>query len=356
MSAETTVRQQTRPRRWLPRLAASQLRRGSLADVLGEAAKQPTQRAALVVLTTLLAIAITADLLASSQPLLLYFHQHLYVLPNLTHPSELRIYDNDLLIKYLGHDDWAVLPLVPWGYNGHDLTHVLSAPDAVHWLGTDSSGRDVLARILHGARVSLIVGILSVGVLVVVGTTLGTLAGYFGGVIDTLLMRILEIVHSIPTILLLVTLLSVLAPEGYWAVVAMTLVIGLVWWTDVARLIRGEILRVKELDFVHAARAQGASTWRIILMHVLPNASSPVLVSATFALASAILVEGALSFLGFGIPDDMASWGGLLNEVRSNIEAWWLAVYPGAAIFVTVTASNLLGEGLRDALDPRTRR
>jgi peptide/nickel transport system permease protein len=168
-------------------------------------------------------------------------------------------------------------------------------------------------------------------------------------------MRILEIVHSIPTILLLVTLLSVLAPEGYSAVIAMTVVIGLVWWTDVARLIRGEILRVKELDFVHAARAQGASTWRVIFGHVLPNASSPVLVSATFALASAILVEGALSFLGFGIPDDMASWGGLLNEVRSNIEAWWLAVFPGAAIFVTVTAFNLVGEGLRDALDPRTR-
>jgi len=329
--------------------------RSSASKLFHQVFKQPIQRVALVVLLVMVTVALIADMLASSQPLLLFFHHHWYVLPNLIHPSGLRIYDNDLLMKHLGVDDWALLPLVPWGYNGHDLTHVLSAPDAVHWLGTDSSGRDVLARLLHGSRVSLIVGVLSVTVLVTIGTTLGTLAGYFGGALDVLLMRILEIVHSIPTILLLVTLLSVLAPEGYSAVIAMTVVIGLVWWTDVARLIRGEILRVKELDFVHAARAQGASTWRIIFGHVLPNASSPVLVSATFALASAILVEGALSFLGFGIPDDMASWGGLLNEVRSNIEAWWLAVFPGAAIFVTVTAFNLVGEGLRDALDPRTR-
>jgi peptide/nickel transport system permease protein len=222
-------------------------------------------------------------------------------------------------------------------------------------LGTDTSGRDVLARVLHGARVSLIVGILSVCVLIVVGVTMGTLAGYFGGILDVILMRLLEIVHSIPTILLLVTLLSVLAPEGYGAVVTMTVVIGLVWWTDVARLVRGEILRVKELDYVQAARAQGAGTARIIFTHVLPNSSNPVLVSGTFALAAAILVEGALSFLGFGIPDDMASWGGLLNEVRSNVEAWWLALFPGAAIFATVTAFNLLGEGLRDALDPHLR-
>ena len=317
--------------------------------------KQPVQRAALGVLMLVVVIALFADMLASSQPLLLYFNHRLYILPNLTHPSGLRIYDNDLLLRYLRPGDWALLPAVPWGYNGHDLTHVFRAPDANHWLGTDSSGRDVLARIVHGARVSLIVGVLSVSVLSFVGVTLGTLAGYFGGLLDIVLMRLLEIVHSIPTILLLVTLLSVLAPEGYSAVVAMTAVIGLVWWTDVARLIRGEILRIKELDYVHAARAQGAGTARIIFRHVLPNAISPVLVSATFALAAAILGEGALSFLGFGIPDDMASWGGLLNEVRSNIDAWWLALFPGAAIFVTVTAFNLLGEGLRDALDPRSR-
>ncbi len=323
--------------------------------LLREVRKRPVQWVALWILFAFACAAFFADMLASSQPLLLYFHGHLYCFPNLFHPGNLRIYDNELLLKNLHAGDWAVLPLVPWGYNGHDLSHVLSPPDSVHWLGTDSAGRDVLARVLHGARVSLIVGTFSVSVLVTIGVTLGTLAGYFGGILDLVLMRLLEIVHSIPTILLLVTLLSVLTPEGYGAVVAMTVVIGLVWWTDVARLVRGEILRVKELDYVQAARAQGASTARVIFAHVLPNSSNPVLVSATFALAAAILVEGALSFLGFGIPDDMASWGGLLNEVRNNIEAWWLALFPGAAIFVTVTAFNLLGEGLRDALDPRLR-
>jgi peptide/nickel transport system permease protein len=322
---------------------------------VGEIHRRPVQRVALWILFALVFSAVFADLMASSQPLLLNFRGHLYWFPNLFHPPELQIYDNELLLRNLGVGDWAILPIVPWGYNGHDLTHVLSPPDTVHWLGTDSSGRDVLARVLHGARVSLIVGTFSVAVLVVIGVTMGTLAGYFGGLLDVVLMRVLEIVHSIPTILLLVTLLSVLAPQGYGAVVAITVVIGLVWWTDVARLVRGEILRVKELDYVHAARAQGARTRRIVFSHVLPNSLSPVLVSATFALASAILVEGALSFLGFGIPDDMASWGGLLNEVRNNIEAWWLALFPGAAIFASVTAFNLLGEGLRDALDPRLR-
>lgn len=334
------------------------IRNGRSASVISAIARMrlgAAQKPALVVLLLLLVVAALADMLASSQPLVLYLHGKVHLFPNLVHPPELRIYDNQLLIERLGAKDWALLPIVPWGYNTHDLQHVLAAPDANHWLGTDSSGRDVLARMIHGTRVSLIVGFLSVAVLLIVGTTLGTLAGFYGGIIDTLLMRTLEVVHSIPAVLLLVTLLSVIAPQGYWAVVAMTLVIGLVWWTDVARLVRGEILRVKQLEFVHAAIAQGARPGRIIFRHLLPNATSPVLVSATFALAGAILVEGALSFLGFGIPDDMASWGGLLNEVRGNLEAWWLALFPGVAIFTTVTGFNLLGEGLRDSLDPRSR-
>ncbi len=198
--------------------------------------QRPVQRVAMWVLSIFVLSALMADMLASSQPLVLYFRGHLYLFPNRFHPAKLRIYDNELLLRYLNPRDWAVLPIIPWGYNGHDLTHILSAPGAVHWLGTDSSGRDVLARLLHGARVSLMVGILSVCVLVTIGVTLGTLAGYFGGLLDIVLMRLLEIVHSIPTILLLVTLLSVLAPEGYGAVIAMTVVIGFVWWTDVARL------------------------------------------------------------------------------------------------------------------------
>jgi peptide/nickel transport system permease protein len=183
----------------------------------------------------------------------------------------------------------------------------------------------------------------------------GSVSAYTGGVLDLLLMRVVEIIHSVPTLLFLVTMLALIMPSGWWSVVAMMVVIGLVRWTDVARLVRGEILRIKTLEYVQAARVLGMSHARILLQHILPNALSPVLVSATFAMASAILLEGALSFLGFGIPDDMASWGSLLNEVRAHTQAWWLAVFPGAAIFITVTAYNLAGEGLRDAIDPRLR-
>ncbi len=310
-------------------------------------------RVSLWTIACVVALAISADFIASDKPLVAYFEGRLYVLPNLVNPQALRIYDNDLLVKTMREGDWAVLPVVPYGYNSHDLDHVLSGPTAQHWLGTDQGGRDVLARIIHGARVSLAVGVMSVIVLVLVGVAFGTLAAYYGGLLDIVLMRLLEVVHSVPTLLLLVAMLAVLAPQGWGAVFAMMIVIGLIRWTDVARLVRGEILRVKTLDYVQASRAQGASDSRIILWHILPNAISPVLVSATFAMASAILLESALSFLGFGIPDDMASWGGLLNGARGNTDAWWLAVFPGFAIFLTVTVYNVAGEGLRDAIDPR---
>jgi peptide/nickel transport system permease protein len=338
--------------RWLAGLPFSS---GEWATVWRQFAARRVNRGAMALVVVLIVVATFADFLASDLPILLRFQGRFYFFPNVIPYGALRVYDCQMLSSALGPGDFAVVPLVPWGYNSHDLSQVLAAPSWAHWLGTDSSGRDVLARIVHGTRVSLFVGALSVIVLVVVGVGLGTIAGYFGKAIDAVLMRIVEVVHSIPTVLLLVTILSVVAPQGYLAVLTMTVVIGLVRWTDVARLVRGEILRVKALDFVQAARAQGASDSRIIFRHVLPNAINPVLVSATFALASAILIEGALSFLGFGIPDDMASWGGLLNEVRGNIEAWWLAIFPGTAIFVTVTAFNVLGEGVRDATDPRLR-
>lgn len=335
---------------WVRRYRVSQL-----GGVLGQLTQRRLQRVALYAVLLLVGIALLADFIASELPILLYFSGKLYWFPNLHTPNEIRIYDNHSLHRAMHPGDWALVPMVPWGYNTHDLACVLSPPSSQHWLGTDSSGRDVLSRIIHGARISLFVGVTSVAVLVSIGVTLGTLAGYFGRIADIVLMRIVEIVHSIPTILLLVTILAVIAPEGFATVWVMTLVIGSVRWTDVARLIRGEILRIKVLDYVQAARAGGASDWLIIRRHVLPNALSPVLVSATFALASAILTEGALSFLGFGISDDMASWGGLLNEVRGNVQAWWLAVFPGVAVFLTVTAFNVVGEGVRDAADPRLR-
>jgi peptide/nickel transport system permease protein len=304
-------------------------------------------------MAALVALALGADFVASDKPLYVELGGEVYVLPNLFDPPALRRHDNQSLTRTMAEGDTAVLPLVPWGYNTHCLDHVLSPPSSEHLLGTDASGRDVLARIVHGARVSLAVGVLAVGVLVLIGVLFGSLAGYYGGVLDALLMRVVEMVVSLPTLLLLATMLTILAPTGWNAVWAMMAVIGLVRWTDVARLIRGEILRIKALDYVDAARALGAGDGRILVRHVIPNALGPVLVAATFGMANAVLLEGALSFLGFGIPADMASWGGLLNGVRGHTDAWWLALFPGLALFLTVTVYNLAGEGLRDALDPR---
>jgi peptide/nickel transport system permease protein len=324
-----------------------------LQRVRKEFLRRLSHRLALAFILGLVGLALIADLLASDLPLALSFRGELHLLPNLNRPAALSGFDNRRLLDQMTADDWAVFPPVPWGVNTHDLDAVLAPPSADHWLGTDSGGRDVAARVIHGSRVSLSVGLLSVSVLVVIGVLLGSIAAYFGGLADLLLMRLLEIVHALPTLLILVTLLAVIMPTGWTSVFAMMFVIGFVRWTDVARLVRGEILRVKTMPYVEAARALGCSPARVIVRHILPNALAPVLVAATFSMASAILIEGALSFLGFGIPPDMASWGGMLNDVQGRPEAWWLAVFPGAAIFLTVTVYNLAGEGLRDAIDPR---
>ena len=299
--------------------------------------------------------ALCADLLASDLPLAARFAGQLYLLPNLSRPAALRPYNNQSLLAALGEDDWVVLPLVPWGQNGHDLSAILTAPSGEHWLGTDSSGRDVFARIVHGARVSLTVAIVSVWLMSCIGLAVGLCAGYFGGVVDALLMRGVDALHAVPTTLLIITVLQIVKPSGFSAVVAMTAVIGCVGWTQLSRLVRAEVLRIRVAPFVEAARALGLRPVRVIVRHVLPNVLSPVLVAASFSMAGAILMEGALSFLGFGVPDDVATWGGLLNDVRLHIDAWWLAVFPGAVLFLTVGVCNLLGEIVRDAIGPRQR-
>ena len=315
--------------------------------------KYRINRVALVVFGLVALVAVFADFLASDKPIYVSLDGESHWFPNVLDPAELRIYDNQLLEERLGPGDFAVFPLVPYGYNTHDLEAVLAPPGDQHLLGTDQSGRDVLSRVIHGARVSLAVGVLAVVALTIIGVFLGSLAGYYGGAVDWLVSRLVEILQSMPTILILATMIAVIAPSGWGAVVAMMLVIGSVRWTTVARLIRAEILRVKSLDYIEAARALGIRNARIIIKHVAPNSISPVLVAAPFAMANAVLLEGILSFLGFGIPPDMASWGGLLNGVRGNYEAWWLAIFPGFAIFLLVTVTNLAGEGLRDAIDPR---
>ncbi|HET8937904.1 MAG TPA: ABC transporter permease [Polyangiales bacterium] len=298
--------------------------------------------------------AVFADILASDLPIALRLDEHLYVLPNLTRPAELRPYTNQALDAALVEGDWALFPPVPWGRNSHDLSAVLAAPSGAHWLGTDSSGRDVFARLVHGARVSLTVALLSVFLMSCIGLTVGLCAGYFGGWLDVVLMRTVDALHAVPTTLLLITLLQVTHPSGFNAVLALTVVIGCIRWTDLSRMVRAEVLRIRTTPFVEAARALGLPTFQVITRHVLPNVLSPVLVAAGFSMAGAIVIEGALSFLGFGVPDDVASWGGMLNDVRDHIDAWWLAVFPGTLMFISVSVCNLLGEIVRESIDPRS--
>ncbi len=220
----------------------------------------------------------------------------------------------------------------------------------VHLLGTDMIGRDVLSRMLYGARIAMVIGFVAVSIYVTIGVMVGSCAGFFRGRVDIVVSRLIEIVICFPTLFLILIVLAYLRPS----IINIMVVLGLTSWTGVARLTRGEFLRIGTLDYVNAIRALGGSNLRIIFRHILPNGIGPVLVVASFGIASAILVESALSFLGMGVPQPYASWGTLLNDGRADIQgAWWLTVFPGFAIFLTVTAWNLFGEGLRDAIDPR---
>ena len=221
-----------------------------------------------------------------------------------------------------------------------------------HLLGTDELGRDFFVRILWGGRVSLVVGLLSALLLTVIGVVMGSLAGYFGGWVDIVIMRIIEILQSIPAFFLILATVSFIPPDAIRPIFAIVIVIALVRWTGTARLVRGEFLRLRDQEFVIASEALGFSDRRTIFKHVLPNAMSPVLVSAAFAVASGILTESAVSYLGFGVQYPDASWGSLVNESKSP-EHWWIQVFPGLLIFLTVTCYNLVGDAIRDAMDPK---
>lgn len=231
-----------------------------------------------------------------------------------------------------------------------DVHNVFSPPSKEHPFGTDELGRDVLSRMIWGSRVSLQVGILAVGLAIMLGTIFGSIAGYYGGRVDSIIMRFVDIMLAFPTLFLILAVISILEPSIY----NIMIIIGLTGWMDVARLVRAEFLTLKERDFVLAAKASGASNLRIIFYHILPNALSPVFVAATFGIAGAILIESGLSFLGLGVQPPNPSWGNIITSGKDNIEvAWWLSLFPGLAILVTVLSYNLLGEGLRDSIDPR---
>ena len=246
---------------------------------------------------------------------------------------------------------FKLMPLIP--YSPIESTPDQFAPPSwKHLCGTDSTGRDIAARMLHGARTSLSIGFVAQSIALLVGVTLGGLAGYYRGWIDIGVCRFIEIMDCFPPLLLILVAISLFESQNNMFYIMA--VIGLTSWTGLARLVRGEFLRLSSQPFPQAARALGASDIRVIVHHLLPNAFGPILVSATFGVASAILIESSLSFLGFGMQAPTPSWGDILSDARRYIDfAWWLAFFPGLAILITIMSYNFVGEGLRDAVDPR---
>jgi peptide/nickel transport system permease protein len=310
-------------------------------------------RAASSVLVALSGVALGADFLASDKPLVASVGGELLVLPAFTDPPRLRPHGIASLRGAMAEDDWLVPPLIPWGPNEQDKGRAtLEAPSGRHWLGTDGSRRDVLARLIHGTRVALGFGIATVGLYVIVGTLLGLLAGYVGGFTDALISRVVEALLALPVFFVVLAVLGVVEGAGLGTTL---LVMALVSWTKVARLVRAETLRVKQLDFVSAAVASGSSAARVMLRHILPHTITPVLISASFGLAGVVLTEASLTFLGFGASEHVPTWGGLLHGAVGRIHAWWLVLAPGGALFALVLSYNVLGEALRDVLDPALR-
>lgn len=242
--------------------------------------------------------------------------------------------------------------LAPYGVNEVEVSDRLQGPSGEHWFGTDELGRDVFSRVLVAARVSLQVGVIAVGISLLVGVTLGLVAGYYGKHVDDAIMRFNDMLFAFPAILLAIAILAVLGPGVTNAMIA----IGIVYTPIFARICRASVLSVREETFVRAAKSVGASDLRIIRLHILPNVLAPIIVQTSLSLAFAILSEAALSFLGLGIQPPQPSWGRMLFDGRGFIEqAWWIGVFPGLAIFFTVLSFNIVGDAMRDALDPKQR-
>jgi peptide/nickel transport system permease protein len=251
---------------------------------------------------------------------------------------------------------FAVSLLAPWiapcDPSAIDLKQILAAPSSAHPFGTDQLGRDVLSRMIWGARISLKVGFVATGIAILLGAILGAVSGYYGRWVDAVIMRFVDIMLCFPAFFLILAVIAILEPS-IWNIM---IIIGLTGWMGITRLVRADFISLKERDFVLAARVIGASDRRIIFIHILPNAMASILVAATLGIAGAILTESALSFLGIGVQPPTPSWGNILTAGKDNIDiAWWLSLYPGLAILVTVLGYNLLGEGIRDSLDPRLR-
>ncbi|MES9922832.1 MAG: ABC transporter permease [Candidatus Thiodiazotropha endolucinida] len=270
-------------------------------------------------------------------------------------PQQLVIYEQYRVADAAGEYDWVVYAPVPFSPKDYQrdrgdtgLEAPLSQQSRAHWFGTEQNGADVLSRMVHASRIALGIGFVATGIAMLLGIIIGGLMGYFSGVVDILGMRLVEIFEAVPTLFLLLTFVAFFGRSLY----IMMVIIGITSWPGYARYVRAEFLRLRKQDFVQAAEAAGLPLPSILFRHMLPNGMGPVLVAASFGVASAILAEATLSFLGLGLVDD-PSWGEMLNQaVQSSRFNWWMAAFPGGAIFLTVFAYNLIGESLRDAIDP----
>jgi peptide/nickel transport system permease protein len=241
--------------------------------------------------------------------------------------------------------------IAPYDPNDINVKAILIGPSMQHWMGTDGLGRDVLSRMLHGGRISLLVGLVAVGISTLIGILLGAIAGFYRGWVDVFIMRLVDVMLSIPSFFLILAVIAFLTPS----IINIMIVIGLTSWMGVTRLVRAEFLSLCEREYVMASRTLGARDYRLIFKHLLPNSLTPIIVSAVLGVAGAVLMESGLSFLGLGVQAPQASWGNILTDGKEYIQfAWWLSLFPGLAILITVLGYNLLGEGLRDALDPRS--
>jgi peptide/nickel transport system permease protein len=328
---------------------------GLWSNVWKQFKRNPIALAGFYVVCFLVFLALFADFLANDKPYYLFYRGKIYFPIFRSYlvgaglapwPAELQNVD---FKKLEGATE--VFPPIPYRQTNIDLFSPYETPSKKHWFGTDRLGRDIMAGMVHGSRISLSIGFVAVGIAVIIGVILGAFAGYFGSWVDLVISRLFEVMLSIPTFFLLITVAALLPPSIFLTMA----IIGATSWVGIARFTRNEFLKIRSLDYVTAAIGLGVSNRKIMFKHILPNALAPVIVSVVLGIAGAILIESSLSFLGIGVPAELVTWGSILHEASSATFAWWLAVFPGAAIFVTVLAYYLVGEGLREVLDPRLR-
>ncbi len=346
------------------------------ADAVRRFKKNKMAIVGLIMVCFLVFVALFADVLANNKPIVLVTENGLFFPAVLDVPVYIKYngevywpifsdkfielvkrekkvaYDDVMQIAsyYGGKVKFKLMPPIPYSYDEVNLDEVRQFCSKKHWLGTDEKGRDILARIIHGSRVSLEVGVISQLIALAIGVVLGLVAGYFGGWIDNLIMRITDIVFAFPFLLFVMAITSVVRPGIDVVFIAM----GLVGWPSYARLVRAQVLSVKEMEYVQAAVVLGASTPRVLFVHILPNVTAPIIVQATLGMAGAILAEAGLSFLGLGAQPPTPSWGLMIHSAQVDIDPyWWMSIFPGLAIAFAVLAFNMFGDGLRDALDPK---